>query len=193
MFRSLLLTISLCLIHVAVQAQDAPASAGSPETISAGGAEGVSPDELEARREATRHLLEILNVDEQYDQTIAQTMQMADQMIAQNPGLEEAEREKARTLARAGMEASLHRLSWDRLGPIIVEIYAEVFTVEEITGLTDFFETAIGQAFIEKQPQLTAATMRRVGVLIQEEMPIIQAEIEAAVQAVEAESSSDAP
>jgi hypothetical protein len=185
----LLLIAALGLMSFAVHAQDAPASAASSGDAPADDAPAVAADELEARREATRHLLEILNVDEQFERTIDQTVSMADGMIDQDADLDEAGREKARKIARAGMEASMNRLSWERLGPIIVEIYAEVFTVEEITGMTDFFESPIGQSFIEKQPQLTAATFRRIGKLVQDEMPIIQAEVQAAIEAVEADST----
>jgi hypothetical protein len=189
MFRLLLLIAALGLMSFAVQAQDA--SAASSGDAPADDAPAVAADELEARREATRHLLEILNVDEQFERTIDQTVSMADGMIDQDADLDEAGREKARKIARAGMEASMNRLSWERLGPIIVEIYAEVFTVEEITGMTDFFESPIGQSFIEKQPQLTAATFRRIGKLVQDEMPIIQAEVQAAIKAAEADSAAE--
>lgn len=177
MLRYALLIPVLILAPAALQAQE--------ETARPGGPEGVAPEELEARREATRHLLQVLQIDEQFEQSIDQALSFVDQMIEQDPDLSAEEKEQAKATAMAGMQASLDRLSWERLEPAFVEIYAEVFTVEEINGLSEFFESPTGRVFIEKQPQLMEASFRHIGVIVQEELPKIQEEVRAAIEEVE--------
>jgi len=55
-------------------------------------------------------------------------------------------------------------LSLDRLRPVYVQAYRELFSQEEVDGLVSFYKSAAGKALIEKVPQV----MQRAGALTQE-------------------------
>ncbi len=50
-------------------------------------------------------------------------------------------------------------LSWDRMKPLFVQIYSESFSQEEIDGLTAFYTSPVGQAYIDKLPVILQKTM----------------------------------
>jgi hypothetical protein len=66
------------------------------------------------------------------------------------------------------------RLSWQKLKPDYVKLYAEVFTEEEITGIVAFYKTPIGQAMLQKMPLLMSKTMELVQRQTAGMMPEIQ-------------------
>lgn len=45
-------------------------------------------------------------------------------------------------------------LSWEKLEPMYLRLYQELFSAEEIAGVVAFYQTPAGQAFIKKQPEL---------------------------------------
>ncbi|MDB5816261.1 MAG: hypothetical protein JWN23_3378 [Rhodocyclales bacterium] len=72
-------------------------------------------------------------------------------------------------------------LSWAKMKPLYIQIYAESFSQEEIDGLIAFYASPAGQAYIDKLPLVTQKTM----VLTQARMvPMMQRMQEAMQQAV---------
>jgi hypothetical protein len=49
--------------------------------------------------------------------------------------------------------------SWDKMKGPFIQIYRDTFTQDEVDGLTAFYESPAGQAFIKKQPELMKNTM----------------------------------
>jgi uncharacterized protein len=54
-------------------------------------------------------------------------------------------------------------MSWDKLKPLMVQLYKESLTQEDVEGLTAFYNSAAGQAFVNKMP----AVSQRATVLMQ--------------------------
>jgi hypothetical protein len=52
-------------------------------------------------------------------------------------------------------------MSWEKMKPMYVTVYAETFTPEELQAMIAFYRTEAGQKWIEKQPQLQAAMMQK--------------------------------
>lgn len=50
-------------------------------------------------------------------------------------------------------------LNWEKLKPEYVKIYRDTFTQEEVDGLTAFYQSPAGKAFVEKQPEMMKKTM----------------------------------
>jgi hypothetical protein len=50
-------------------------------------------------------------------------------------------------------------LSWDKMKDVFIQTYRETFSQEEIDGLIAFYKSPVGQAFVEKQPELMQNTM----------------------------------
>lgn len=56
-------------------------------------------------------------------------------------------------------------LSWAKIKPLYVGIYRESFTQEEIDGMLAFYATPVGQATIEKMPQVMTRSMQLMQVM----------------------------
>ncbi|MBL7076650.1 MAG: DUF2059 domain-containing protein [Kiritimatiellae bacterium] len=133
------------------------------------------------RRAAAEKLLDLFNMDDTYDQSMKQAMNMAVGMI-DSQDLPEMEKANARKAVEASMEISLEKFSWKRMKGIFVDIYAGVLDLDELEGLIAFYESPIGQKFLKKQPQLSLATMEKMQLLMQEMMPDLQKAVDDALQ-----------
>lgn len=66
-------------------------------------------------------------------------------------------------------------LSWDKIKDDYVAMYAETFTAEELKDLIAFYKSPAGQAFSQKQPELTRRGAEMTQKLMLQIMPKIQA------------------
>jgi hypothetical protein len=66
------------------------------------------------------------------------------------------------------------RMSFEKLKPMFVKLYAETFTEEEIDGILAFYKSPSGKAMIEKTPQL----MGRMMPMMQQMMSDLQPEMQ---------------
>jgi hypothetical protein len=67
-------------------------------------------------------------------------------------------------------------LSMDSLKPIIVKVYVDTYTDEELDGIIAFYSSPAGQAFVTKGPQL----MQRSIQLMQQQMAGLEPQLEQA-------------
>ena len=51
-------------------------------------------------------------------------------------------------------------LTWAKLEPEMIKIYAEEFTQEEINGMIQFYKTPVGQSMIDKMPIVMQKSMQ---------------------------------
>jgi hypothetical protein len=65
-------------------------------------------------------------------------------------------------------------LSWEKLKPKMIEIYASTFTEEEIDGILGFYKSPAGQAMLQKMPQLVQRSMAMTQQMAQEILPQVQ-------------------
>jgi hypothetical protein len=80
-------------------------------------------------------------------------------------------------------QAHIHQImadsiSWDKMKPLIITVYSETYTDEELDGILAFYRTPAGQALIAKSPQLVAKTMD----LVQKQMLDTQPKIQQATE-----------
>ena len=81
-------------------------------------------------------------------------------------------------------------LSWAKLKPGFVAIYAETFTQPEVDGLIAFYEGPIGKALAAKTPQITQRSFQ----MMQERMgPTMQRVMQVAREEVEKERAKSPP
>ena len=52
------------------------------------------------------------------------------------------------------------QLSWDKLRPQFVKLYADTFTEEELDGILAFYKSPLGQAWIAKSADVTSAAVK---------------------------------
>lgn len=132
-------------------------------------------------RAAAEKLLAVLKMDENFDNSIKQAVQMQSGML-DKMGLSEEEKAAATKNMKESMSGMLEKFSWANTKGMFVDIYAEVFTGQELQGIIEFYESPAGQKFVEKQPQLMQVTMQKMQALMAEMMPEIQKEMTARIQ-----------
>jgi len=133
--------------------------------------------------EKAKELMQLMEITEQLDSTQEQIGAFAEQMV-DSQGLTQEEAEKAKRLARKSMDASFDAMiPWEEM---FAEVYASVFTEPELQGIIDFYQSPVGQKFLEKQPELMQATMQQMQGEMAKHMPKIQADIQAAIEEAQA-------
>ena len=73
------------------------------------------------------------------------------------------------------MDMMAEALSWDKIKADYVALYAETFTAAELKDLIAFYKSPAGQAFTQKQPELTRRGVEMSQKLMLQIMPKIQA------------------
>jgi hypothetical protein len=122
-------------------------------------------------------LLDQLNIEKMYEGAFASIPKMQEQMMGSQTKMSPDEKLKFQKQMQASMEAAKSALDWSTIKPIFVKIYADNFDETELDGLIAFYKTPVGQTWIDKQPQIQAATMQAMTQI----MPKIQAAIMKAV------------
>jgi uncharacterized protein len=119
------------------------------------------------------------------EQMLSQTMSMAlnqtkSGVLQQMAGVHSTPEEtKSLNDFQDKMSAILtNALSWEKLKPIFVKVYADAFTEEELDGLVAFYKSPAGQAMIAKTPSI----MTKSNELIQQQMAPAMAEIQKLVR-----------
>lgn len=135
-------------------------------------------------------LLVLFEVDKNMSATLEQIVAMQEQMLDASPSLNAEQKAKALEAAKVSMAETFDFLSWDRIKPLFIEIYAENFTADELKGMIAFFQSPVGKTWIEKQPAIQIATMQKMQTLMLEVQPKIQ---EAVKKLMAAPSPTPAP
>jgi hypothetical protein len=115
----------------------------------------VSPGEMAAVRE----LLEVSRTRENFI--------LAMELGMEQGGMGELTPE-VRTVLREFMD---EHFRFEDLEPEMIRLYTDLYTEEEIRGMTAFYRTPLGQRVIETLPQLSAASTRIAQERLQTVMP----------------------
>lgn len=135
----------------------------------------------ETKEQKAEELMTIIEVTKAIDSSFAEMGKFTDQMVDAQQ-LSSEQKVKAKELAKASMEKTfkaMRSIDWEKM---FAAIYAEVFTKKELEELIKFYKSPIGKKLLEKQPQLTSATMQKMQVEMSKLMPQIQKDIQKAIQ-----------
>ena len=132
--------------------------------------------------------MRLLNIDKNLQGALAQVEKMQEQMM-ETKNLPPEAKEKQVKMRKKILEATKSIFNWETLKPAFIQLYAETFTEEELQGMIEFYKTPVGQKWIEKQPELQAATMQKMQAIMREAQPRIQ---EAIKKEMGAEKPADA-
>lgn len=138
-----------------------------------------------ASPESVERLLQVMKVQSQIEMVYSQALPTAQEAMRQSLGsqADAAEAERVFNAAMPRINAVLREeLSWARLKPGFVAIYAETFTQQEVDGLIAFYEGPVGKALVAKTPQLTQRSFQmmqqRMGPTMQRVMQVAREEVE---------------
>jgi len=76
------------------------------------------------------------------------------------------------------MDLVTSEMSWDKMKEEFLSLYADTYTEKELKGQIEFYKTPIGQAVINKQPEL----MKKVMEMNQKKMMLLMPKIQAMVK-----------
>ena len=119
-------------------------------------------------------LLEVMRAKETLDATLPQVQAMQQQMVAQmtaGQDLDEEDRARINRMLESTNSSLATVLTWERMGPLYRDIYAQTFTAEDVEAIIGFYESPAGQKTLDKMPQLMQNTMNAVQQLV---MPLLQ-------------------
>jgi uncharacterized protein len=129
----------LCLVLLPLAALAAPASVESIERF-------LKLTEAQKNLEAAQQYSE---------QMMKESLREQNQRRLLSPEAQNRMRDAMEKSAKAMRE----EMSWAKMKPLMVRIYADSFTQEEMDGLIAFYESPAGQAFTKKMPVVMEKSM----------------------------------
>jgi hypothetical protein len=117
----------------------------------------------QAQEETKLKLADKLLIVMEMQKTIEQSFGAATQMMPNQANMPPE--------AQEVMNMIIKELSWENIKADYIELYAEVFTEDELKGLINFYESPIGKAYIKKQPELTQKSMMLSQKMMMKVMP----------------------
>ena len=127
---------------------------------------------LGAREAKVEQLLTLTGVESQTDKMMDQMFKMA---VANFPTDAPPEvRAKLEEMQKKVFALISERMSWQKMKPVYVKLYAEVYTDEELDGMIAFFSSPAGRSMTAKSPILMQRSMQVVQSLMGEVLPEIK-------------------
>lgn len=134
-------------------------------------------------RPDVEELLTIMRVEKTMQDAMAQVKKIMAQTIAAQPKLSAEESTKTTAMQEKIFGLIEQEMSWQNIKPAMVQIYGESLTPDEVKGITDFYKSPAGQAFLDKQPVIMEKTVAWQQKMMAGLMPKIQAAVQSEVGA----------
>lgn len=149
-----------------------------------------------SKRAKIEELIQLTKLDQLLSQTSSQMTARMKQSAAQQNARHAftPEQQKAVDLYIAQVQTiTQNAVSWEKIKPMVLQVYSETYTDQELDGILAFYHSPAGQALIAKSPQLMSRTMQLVNTQITEVQPQIQKANEEFTQKMKELNSSPAP
>ena len=130
--------------------------------------------QTESHLEAASELLLLTKAREATEKAFEQIYPLAGSMTEHYP-VPEDDRQAMAEEMQANLEFMKQELNWAVLEPRLVKVYVDVYTEDELRGLSDFYRTPLGQKFIEKTPEIMEASTQMTLEILQNLVPKLKA------------------
>ena len=114
-------------------------------------AQEPSPGQLRA----AERLVAAMRLESSWGPGTEQTIRRMQQAVPDTGGPSAESARHVRELVEKQMRETREKLSWERVGPEYVRLYASLYTEDELGQLTAFYESPVGQKSIRLQPEFT--------------------------------------
>jgi hypothetical protein len=103
-------------------------------------------------------IMKLTNMQKMMDQTKVQIQQMQIRVMQQ---LEVSEKDKkgAAEFQNKINETIFNELTWDNIKSEYIKLFVDVYTIDELKGLVQFYKSPAGQSLIKKQPIIMQKSM----------------------------------
>ncbi len=139
----------------------------------------IHADESTEKKAAAEKMIDLLKLETLYKQVITGLFENEKSKISSQLSIENEE--EADEVMQKILGAVTEKFVWDDVKAVMVEVYAEAFTPQELQELSNFYQTPIGQNFISKQPQLMLSATEKMQVMVQKITPDLKKSIDAIV------------
>ena len=120
---------------------------------------GPASAQSDSHLRAARALLAASNADQMMDAVHSQMNSLQENMTEQM-GISEEQKPILDKYLERMTELMKEEMSWEKMEPGLVELYANVYSEQELVELTQFYLSPIGQKLLSKMPELMQASMR---------------------------------
>lgn len=127
----------------------------------------------ESKQAKLNELVNIMDMDSMVDQMYSQMEAMMQNMSTQM-GVQPSEQEIFDDYYSQMVLIMNEEMSWAKMEPLIVNIYDNNFTEEEINDILAFYKTETGQSLLLKMPAVMQESMQISQTLMQASIPKIQ-------------------
>ena len=171
MRRIAILALALCLGCAPAFAAD-PAPAPAPV-----------PDSMRASDADIDRLLKVMDAQSMMEGIMKQFSVSQQSMVQEAFGkdLSDAERERMQELLAKTNAITLKHMSWTALEPVMREVYAQVFSKQEVNAMIAFYSTPEGASILKKSPRVLAVTMQEIQPIAHDAMLEVKAMLDAEV------------
>lgn len=108
---------------------------------------------------------------------VEQNMRMTLEQFFDAKTLNAEQRKVLKAAPTRFVNAMKNEFNWEKTRPMVIGIYRETFTVEEVIAMIEFHRTPEGQSIIEKMPKVMQQTMLENQKMLKEFMPRLMAEM----------------
>ncbi|MGB0743755.1 MAG: DUF2059 domain-containing protein [Opitutales bacterium] len=120
--------------------------------------DGGSPEE---RLAEAQRMMSLMNFEKMMDDMIGGQMKgMGDMMRQQMAGMGVEADEELIEFQTKAVEKMFSSIDWKPIKEGMTQVYADVFTKEELEGMSSFYTSPSGQASLEKMPEVQQKTMQ---------------------------------
>ena len=127
----------------------------------------------ESHRQAVEEMLSISRVDKMIEPMMENVMSVMQQQMSQVE-IPEDKKPIVEKYNQKIIETLRQEMRWERMKDDFVNLYLDVYTEEEIRGLTEFYKSPLGQKMLDKMPELMQASLQISQGLLQQTLPKIQ-------------------
>ena len=127
----------------------------------------------DSHRQAVDEMLSISRVDKMIEPMMENVMSVMQQQMSQVE-IPEDKMPIVEKYNQKIIDTLRQEMRWERMKDDFVNLYLEVYTEEEIRGLTEFYKSPLGQKMLDKMPELMQASLQISQGLLQQTLPKIQ-------------------
>jgi hypothetical protein len=149
-----------------------------------------------SKRAKIEELIQLTKLDQLLSQTSSQMVTRMKQSAAQQNSRRAFTPEQQKAVddyIDQVQKITQNAVSWEKVKPMVLQVYSETYTDQELDGILGFYHSPAGQALIAKSPQLMNRTMQLVNAQMNEVQPQIREASEEFTRRMKELNSAPAP
>ncbi|MEN8661756.1 MAG: DUF2059 domain-containing protein [Lentimonas sp.] len=123
--------------------------------------EGSGEDgDMDSRLAEAKNIMALMDFEDMMDKTLSAQMKAMGDMMRQQLSANGQVDEELVAFQSKAMAEMFEEIDWEPIKEGMSQAYAEVFTQDELSSISNFYATPAGQATLTKQPELQEKTMK---------------------------------